>query len=90
MELAGRSIQPHTLTALHLTLASLVFAARLLVFRPRSDFCSWERSSPPMGFGSVIGALLGGLLVGVVPVSVLKFALGVILIVSAVRIFRHR
>ncbi len=42
----------------------------------------------PMGIGSVIGALIGGLLVGFVPASVLKFGLGIILIVSALRIFR--
>jgi uncharacterized membrane protein YfcA len=42
----------------------------------------------PMGLGSVIGALVGGLLVGVVPSSVLKLVLGVVLIVSAIRIFR--
>jgi uncharacterized membrane protein YfcA len=40
-----------------------------------------------MGAGSVIGAVAGGFLVGVVPASVLKFVLGVILVVSAVRIF---
>ena len=42
----------------------------------------------PMGLGSVIGAVAGGLLVGLVPSSALKLILGVILIVSAVRIFR--
>jgi uncharacterized protein len=42
----------------------------------------------PMGLGSVIGAVAGGLFVGVVPAAALKFVLGVILIVSAVRIFR--
>src|SRR5918992_246739 len=42
-----------------------------------------------MSVGSVIGALIGGLLVGVVPQSVLKVALGFILIVSAIRIFRN-
>jgi uncharacterized membrane protein YfcA len=36
----------------------------------------------------VIGAVAGGLFVGVVPAAVLKLVLGVILIVSAVRIFR--
>ena len=41
----------------------------------------------PMGVGSVIGAVVGGLLVGLVPAGVLKLLLGVILIVSAVRIF---
>ncbi|HVF01806.1 MAG TPA: sulfite exporter TauE/SafE family protein [Rubrobacteraceae bacterium] len=42
----------------------------------------------PMGLGSVIGAIAGGLLVGLVPSSALKMILGVLLIVSAVRIFR--
>jgi uncharacterized membrane protein YfcA len=42
-----------------------------------------------MSVGSVIGALIGGLLVVVVPQSVLKVALGFILIVSALRIFRN-
>lgn len=41
----------------------------------------------PMGIGSVIGALLGGLLVGAAPASLLKLGLGVILIVSAWRTF---
>jgi drug/metabolite transporter (DMT)-like permease len=38
VSLAGRSIPPLTLTALRMTLASLVFAALLLVFRPRFDW----------------------------------------------------
>jgi uncharacterized membrane protein YfcA len=42
-----------------------------------------------MSVGSVIGAIIGGLLVGIVPAAVLKIGLGVILIVSAMRIFRH-
>jgi uncharacterized membrane protein YfcA len=42
----------------------------------------------PMGLGSVAGAVVGGLLVGTVPAAALKLVLGVILIVSAVRIFR--
>lgn len=42
-----------------------------------------------MGAGSVIGAILGGLLLGIVPAAILKVALGIILIVSAVRVFRH-
>jgi uncharacterized membrane protein YfcA len=44
----------------------------------------------PMAVASVIGAFIGGILVGAVPQSVLKVGLGVILIVSAVRIFRRR
>jgi hypothetical protein len=48
-----------------------------------------HRARLAFGFAVPI-ALLGGLLVGAVPVMVLKFVLGVILIISAVRIFRHR
>ncbi len=44
----------------------------------------------PMGVGSAIGALLGGLMVGVVPAQMLKVVLGIILIVSAVRVFFHQ
>jgi uncharacterized membrane protein YfcA len=43
-----------------------------------------------MAVGSVLGAVVGGLLLGIVPASVLKIGLGVILIASAVRVFRHR
>ena len=43
----------------------------------------------PMGIGSVIGALIGGLLVGTIPTSLLKIGLGIILIISAIRTFRH-
>jgi len=44
----------------------------------------------PMGVGSVIGAVIGGALVGIVPVPILKFGLGIILNVSAWRMFRHK
>ncbi len=44
----------------------------------------------PMGVGSVVGAVVGGFLVGIVPAAALKLLLGIILIVSAVRIFRVR
>jgi len=44
----------------------------------------------PMGVGSVVGAVVGGFLVGIVPAAALKLLLGIILIVSAVRIFRGR
>lgn len=43
----------------------------------------------PMSGGSVIGAIVGGLLVGSIPAAGLKMGLGLILIVSALRIFRH-
>jgi len=53
---------------------------RLSSFTERGDL---TQTVAPMG--SVVGA--GGLFVGVVPAAALKFVLGVILIVSAVRIF---
>lgn len=41
----------------------------------------------PMGVGSVIGAIIGGMLVGLFPASLLKITLGVILNISAFRVF---
>jgi uncharacterized protein len=57
---------------------------RLGSFTDRADL---TQTVAPMGVGSVVGAVVGGLFVGVVPAAVLKLVLGVILIVSAVRIF---
>jgi uncharacterized protein len=57
---------------------------RLGSFTDRADL---TKTVAPMGVGSVVGAVVGGLFVGVVPAAVLKLVLGVILIVSAVRIF---
>jgi uncharacterized membrane protein YfcA len=44
----------------------------------------------PMSVGSLIGAVAGGMLVGVMPASLLKIGLGIILNVSAVRIFYRK
>jgi uncharacterized membrane protein YfcA len=44
----------------------------------------------PMSTGSVVGAVAGGVLVGVVPPGALNLLLGIVLIVSAIRIFRVR
>ncbi|MBA2596493.1 MAG: sulfite exporter TauE/SafE family protein [Chloroflexia bacterium] len=43
----------------------------------------------PMGAGSIVGAVIGGMLVGVVAASVLKLVLGVVIIVSTVRMARQ-
>ena len=53
------------------------------------DRTALRETVAPMAAGSVVGAVLGGLLVGIVPASALKVGLGLILIVSAVRVFRH-
>lgn len=61
--------------------------ARANAYAERSDLGALV---VPMGAGSILGALLGGYLVPFVPAGALKFGLGVLLIISAVRIFRHR
>ncbi|MEH1818762.1 MAG: sulfite exporter TauE/SafE family protein [Nostoc sp.] len=53
-----------------------------------ADRAALSNTVAPMGVGSVIGAVAGGLLVGVIPPTVLKFTLGVILNISAFRVFR--
>ena len=44
----------------------------------------------PMGAGSVIGAVVGGVLVAVVSGHAVKALLGVVLVASALRVFRAR
>jgi len=46
-----------------------------------------QETIAPMGAGSVVGAITGGVLVGIVPSAILKIGLGIILIWSASRIF---
>ena len=60
---------------------------RLGAFEESQDIA---KTVAPMGVGSVVGAVAGGFLVGIVPAAALKLLLGIILIVSAVRIFRGR
>lgn len=43
-----------------------------------------------MSLGSVLGAAIGGHLLGVVPTDLLVLGLGVILLVSAIKVFHHR
>jgi len=43
----------------------------------------------PMGVGSVVGSMIGGVLAGIVPASLLKIILGLVLIASALRMFRR-
>lgn len=54
-----------------------------------SDRADLTATIVPMGVGSITGAVVGGLLVGLAPDSLLKALLGIILIVSAARVFRH-
>ena len=57
---------------------------RLGSFEDRADL---TRTVALMGVGSVVGAVVGGFLVGLVSAAALELVLGAILIVSAVRIF---
>jgi uncharacterized membrane protein YfcA len=59
---------------------------RLGSYADRDDL---TQTVAPMGIGSVLGAVVGGFLVGLVTAAALKLVLGVILIVSAVRIFHE-
>lgn len=65
-------------------LVGLVKYASRGAFRSHSTL---KDTVAPMGIGSVIGAIIGGMLSGIVPASALKFALGVILNISAFRVF---
>jgi uncharacterized protein len=53
------------------------------------DHNSLKKTVLPMGVGSILGAIIGGLLVGLAPQSWLKLGLGIILMISAFRIFYH-
>lgn len=70
-----------------LIIPSFVFALRRGAYADRSALTG---TVAPMAAGSVIGAIAGGLLVGIVPSAILKLGLGIILIASAVRVFHHR
>ena len=63
---------------------SAVYVGTALVHRISERLLEWVI----LAFLVVIGAVVGGFLVGVVPAAALKLVLGVILIASAIRIFR--
>ena len=42
-----------------------------------------------MAIGSLVGAYIGGRLLGIVPTSILLPLLAIILVVSAVKVWRH-
>jgi uncharacterized protein len=72
--------------SLPIVAVGVVRHARHDAFGVRADL---TRTVAPMGAGSIVGAVAGGLLAGVAPAAFLKLLLGVILIASAARIFRH-
>jgi uncharacterized protein len=63
----------------------------LIHYASRSAFADrqpFRQTVGPMSVGSIVGAILGGLLVGLVPVPLSKVILGVILNISAWRMFK--
>ncbi|GBF79041.1 sulfite exporter TauE/SafE family protein [Aphanothece sacrum] len=54
-----------------------------------ADTLPLKQTVLPMSFGSFIGAILGGLLVGIISASALKIILGVILNLAALKVFLH-
>lgn len=67
--------------------AGIVRYARRGEYRDRAAMAG---TVAPMAAGSVLGAVAGGLMVGVISSAALKVGLGVILIISAIRTFQHR
>jgi uncharacterized membrane protein YfcA len=65
----------------------LIRYTRRGAFQQRHDLTD---TIAPMGVGSAAGALIGGLLAGIVPTALLKIGLGIILIASALNMFRHQ
>jgi uncharacterized membrane protein YfcA len=60
---------------------------RLSMFPTRPDL---RAIALPMGAGSILGAALGALAVGLVSPSLLKLILGIVLIISSVKVFARR
>jgi len=85
----GAGIKAAGMASLLISLPTLAVGvvrhARLGAFTERRDL---TETVAPMGVGSVIGAVAGGLMVGLVPAAALKIVLGAILIFSATKIFR--
>ncbi|MCU0543569.1 MAG: sulfite exporter TauE/SafE family protein [Oscillatoriaceae cyanobacterium Prado104] len=52
-----------------------------------SDRAAISRTIAPMGIGSIIGAIVGGLSIGLISPAILKILLGIILNVSAFKVF---
>jgi uncharacterized membrane protein YfcA len=85
----GADIKTAGTASLLISLPTVAVGIARYARRGAYDRSALAETVAPMGLGSVIGAVIGGLLVGAVPAAVLKLGLGVILIISAWRTFRH-
>lgn len=75
------------IVSLPTVLAGLIRHARAGAF---ADRAITRRIILPMGLGSAVGAIVGGLLVGMAPAGAIKVALGVLLIWSAWKVLGRR
>ncbi|MFN4282313.1 MAG: TSUP family transporter [Alphaproteobacteria bacterium] len=75
------------LVSLILVPAALWRYGRLSMLPKKTDM---QAIALPMGAGSVLGAVVGGLAVGIVPPFLLKMILGLVLIVSSIKVFARR
>ena len=85
----GADIKTAGTASLLISLPTVAVGIARYARRGAYDRSALAETVAPMGLGSVIGAVIGGLLVGAVPAAVLKEGLGVILLVSAWRTFRQ-
>jgi len=85
----GADIKTAGTASLLISLPTVAVGIARYARRGAYDRSALAATVAPMGLGSVIGAVIGGLLVGAVPAAVLKEGLGVILLVSAWRTFRQ-
>ncbi|MFN4163572.1 MAG: sulfite exporter TauE/SafE family protein [Ferrovibrio sp.] len=73
------------LVSMVLVLAALVRYGQLKLLPGRANL---RAIAIPMGSGSILGAIAGGLMIGLIAPEIFKLGLGIILIVSAVRTFK--
>jgi uncharacterized protein len=85
----GADIKTAGTASLLISLPTVAVGVTRYARRGAYDRAALSETVAPMSLGSVIGAVIGGLLVGAAPSAVLKIGLGVLLIVSAWRTFRH-
>jgi uncharacterized protein len=85
----GVDIKTAGTASLLISLPTVAVGIARYVMRGAYDRLALAETVAPMGLGSIIGAVIGGLLVGVVPAPVLKVGLGVVLLVSGWRTFRR-
>jgi uncharacterized membrane protein YfcA len=84
----GVDVKTAGIASLLVSLTTVMAGIVRYLQRGAYDRGSFTATVAPMGAGSVIGAIIGGLLVGIVAASVLKVLLGGVLIGSAARMFR--